>query len=415
MRIQTESDLKKLNQKHPASVAGEKGLYAQKSASGVRFVFRYRSRVEDKAHQLPIGEHGRPRDGKVTFAEAKRRAAKYRTMLIEGKDPKAEYEKALNALRQAKAEDSAPTFRECAERYIALQRSGWRNGKHAQQWERTLSTYAYPVIADLPVDKVDDEHLETILEPIWISKHQTATRLRGRIERVLSWATTKKFRSGDNPARWGGHLKELLPAVPKSVKRPKHFSSVHYSELPELVTELRQKPGIGARALEFLILTAARTSEIRFMEWCEIDFDTKIWTIPASRMKMEREHRVPLSSRAIEILNGQRGLHSRWVFPGEWLDRPMSNMTMLMLLRTLKAGVTVHGMRSSFRTWCGERTSYPRLVCEAALAHRNDDAVEDAYLATDYLERRVVLMSEWLSFIEKVPATASVTPIAAAR
>jgi integrase len=209
-------------------------------------------------------------------------------------------------------------------------------------------------------------------------------------------------------------LKELLPAVPKSVKRKKHFASLHYAELPELVSNLRQGSSIAARALEFLILTAARTGETRFMEWSEIDFNTKVWTIDASRMKMEREHRVPLSSRAIEILKGQKGLHSRWVFPGAWLDRPMSNMTMLTLLRTFKTGVTVHGMRSSFRTWCGERTNYPRLVCEAALAHRNNDEVEDAYLATDYLERRVELMEAWLGFIEEVPVKANVTPIFAA-
>lgn len=209
-------------------------------------------------------------------------------------------------------------------------------------------------------------------------------------------------------------MKELLPAVPKSVKRKKHFASVPYSELPELVAQLRQASSIAARALEFLILTAARTGEIRFMEWSEIDFDTKVWTIPAVRMKMEREHRVPLSSRVIELLEDQQGLHSRWVFPGEWLDRPMSNMTMLKLLRALKTGATVHGMRSSFRTWCGERTNYPRLVCEAALAHRNDDEVEDAYLATDYLERRYDLMAAWLIFINTDSAKATVTPIAAA-
>ena len=304
------------------------------------------------------------------------------------------------------------TFAACAERYIASHKVGWRNPKHAAQWPATLGTYVYPVFGSLPVQAVDVGLVMKAIEPIWVQKPETAGRVRGRIERVLDWATARGYRQGENPARWRGHLENLLPKKSK-VRRVEHHAALPYVEIGAFMAELRQQEGVPARALEFAILTAARTGEVIGAKWDEIDLDERLWTVPAERMKAGKEHRVPLSDVALAIVEERRKIQQDdHIFPGGKAGRPISNMAMLMLLRRMGRGdLTAHGFRSSFRDWAAERTTFPAEVAEMALAHTVSDKVEAAYRRGDLFQKRRYLMEAWAKFCATVKASGQAAPI----
>jgi integrase len=305
-------------------------------------------------------------------------------------------EKEAERLAQATARARATPFKDVALDYIAAHRAGWKNAKHAQQWENTLATYAFKVIGELPTQEVGVEHVLTILKPIWTVKPETASRLRNRIELVLDAAKAKGLRDGENPARWRGHLDKLLPPRLK-VRAVKHHSAIPWTELPAFVATLEEAEDLSSKALRFTILTACRTSEVLDATWAEIDLVAGIWTIPASRMKAGKEHRVPMSKAALDLLIGlPRVEGNNHLFPGARKGKPLSNMAMLMVLRRMKRNdLTTHGFRSTFRDWASEVTHYPREVCEQALAHAVESAVEAAYRRGDLFGKRQMLMDHW--------------------
>ncbi len=337
----------------------------------------------------------------VKLAEARESAREARKLVLEGIDPI----EARNAKRaEARlAAATAMTFEQCAEAYIAAHKAGWKNSKHAAQWPSTLKTYAYPVFGSLPVQAIDTGLIMKAIEPIWQAKPETASRVRGRIESVLDWAKVRGYRDGENPARWKGHLDCLLPARSK-VAAVDHHAALPYGEMGEFVAALREHEGIAARTLEFLILTAARTGEVIGATWAEIDLEQRLWTIPGSRMKAGREHRVPLSDPAVSILEKLTDRNK---------DRPfaISNMAMNMLLRRMgKNGLTVHGFRSSFRDWAAECTHFPAEVAEMALAHAVGDKVEAAYRRGDLFLKRRQLMDAWAKHCETPGSIGEIRP-----
>jgi integrase len=304
------------------------------------------------------------------------------------------------------------TFEECAIEYIEKHRASWRNAKHRQQWENTLATYVYPTLGELPVSAIDTGLVVQVLDTIWTEKPETASRVRGRIEAVLDAATVRGFRQGPNPAQWKGNLAHILPARSR-VRKVVHHAALPFDEMPAFLTAVRSRQGMAARALEFAALTAARTGEVLGAHWSGINLAAKVWAIPADRMKAEREHRVPLSDAALDILQKVKplalttdGMPNRAapVFPGPRRALPMSDMTMLMLLRRMKRDdLTTHGFRSTFRDWAAERTSYPREVVEMALAHAIGNKVEAAYRRGDLFEKRRQLMIDWANFCTVEP------------
>jgi integrase len=361
------------------------------------WVFRYE--FDQRRHDLGLGSLDT-----LNLGEAREKARGLRQQLVDGIDP-FESRKQARKERLAKraAEARAMTFEQCARECIESHADGWKNAKHAAQWVSTLKTYAYPILGDLAVDDIATAHVVRVLQPIWKDKPETASRVRGRIEKVLGWATVRGFRSGDNPARWRCHLQELFAAKGK-IRPVNHHAALPYTDVPAFMSELRDRNSLSARALEFTVLTAVRTGETIGATWDEIDFAAKTWTIPANRMKAAKAHRVPLSDRAAEILASlpREGEH---IFP-------LSNMAMLELLRGMRPGTTVHGFRSSFRDWAAERTSYPNHVAEAALAHTIGDKVEKAYRRGDLLEKRRRLMADWAQWCSRpVPTGATVTSI----
>jgi integrase len=363
------------------------GLVLQISKWGSKsWIFRYQR--DGRERHMGLGSLNA-----VTLAMAREAARKCRHVLLEGRDPIDQRNAELQQRRLEAARHV--TFRECAEAYMTAHQAGWRNEKHRAQWSSTLAAYAYPVIGELPVSTVDTTVVLKCLESIWKTRPETANRLRGRIESVLSWAAVRRLRPENNPARWRGHLDKLLPA-PRKVRSVKHHAAMRYSDVPQFMTELRALQGSAARALELTILTALRTGEVISARWSEIDFAAKIWTIPAERMKAGREHRVPLSKRAIEILESlPRG---EYPLPGR-SGRPLSNMAMLKILERMgHSVVTVHGFRSTFRDWAADMTSYPNHVVEMALAHAIGDKVEAAYRRGDLFIKRRRLMEDWAKY-----------------
>jgi integrase len=387
------------------------GLFLQVSAAGTKsWVFRFKE--AGKLREMGLGA-----THTTGLAEAREKARDCRRMRLDGIDPIAA-RKAAHAQTRLDAA-KAMTFQECAERYIASHKAGWRNPKHAAQWSSTLKTYAYPVLGSLPAQAVDVGLVMKALEPIWTSKPETAGRVRGRIESVIDWATARGYRQGENPARWRGHLENLLPKKSK-VRRVEHHAALPYAGLAEFMVELRQREGIAARALEFAILTAARTGEVLSARWSEIDFKARLWTIPGSRMKAGKEHRVPLSDAARAVLEGMEATREGdFVFPGGRAGRPLSNMAFLMLLRRIGRGdLTTHGFRSTFSDWCSERTNFPAEVREMALAHAVGDKTELAYRRGDLFEKRRQVMDAWARFCSAStapPTGATVVSIAAAQ
>jgi len=297
-----------------------------------------------------------------------------------------------------------------SEIYMESNWDSWRNDKHRHQWKSTMATYVYPVIGDLPVAEVGTSHVLQILEPMWRSKSETASRVRGRIETILDAAKARGYREGENPARWRGHIAQILPARARLTRG--HHKAMPYESVPAFFAALHQREAIAALALEFTILTAARTGEVIGAKWDEIDLDKAVWTIPANRMKAGKEHRVPLSLPAVEILKSTQELRKENLFPAV-RGRALSGMAMAMLLRRMDVDITVHGFRSSFRDWCAECTSYAHEVAEMALAHTIDNKVERAYRRGDLFEKRRRLMDDWAAYCVtgKVTVGANVTPI----
>jgi integrase len=359
------------------------------------WIFRYE--LDGKRHDLGLGSHS-DRD----LAEARAAARSLRQQLLDGIDPYAvRQQQRTDRLARVAERARAMTFRQCAMACIEAHADSWRNAEHRRQWITSLEQYVYPVIGDLPVDEIATPHIVKTLEPIWKTIPETANRVRGRIEKVLGWATIRGFRSGDNPARWRGHLAELFPAVGK-IAKPKHHAALPFTDVPALLTELAAIDHVAARALEFTILTAARAGEVLGATWDEID--QKTWTIPASRMKGGKQHKVPLSDRALALLAALPRTDKR-IFP-------IGRVGMLFLLRELRPGVTVHGFRSTFRDWASERTNYPEAVAEQALAHAIGSKVERAYHRSDLFEKRRRLMADWASWCSKpAPAGATVTAL----
>lgn len=378
------------------------GLALQVTPSGARS-WILRIMVGGKRRDMGLG--GYP---DVTLAQARDAARTARAKVKGGVDPIEDGRAARSALKAANL--AAKTFKQCATAYIVAQRPSWANAKHAAQWTSTLQTYAYPKFGDMLVRDVGLAHVLAVIEPIWSTKTETATRLRGRIESVLDWATVREYRTGANPARWKGHLETLLPA-PGKVADKSHHAALPAGELGKFMQDLRKQVGTGARALEFTILTAARSGEVRGATWAEIDLAAKVWTIPASRMKAKKEHRVPLSDAAIAILQAATIVAGTdLVFPAP-RGGTLSDMTLTAVTRRMGAAAVPHGFRSTFRDWCAERTNYPRDVAEMALAHAIGDKVEAAYRRGDLFDKRTRLMTEWATFCGKVESKGEVVPI----
>jgi integrase len=364
------------------------GLYLQITESGAKsWIYRYT--LDGRTREMGLGPFHT-----FDLKTAREKAAECRRLRHEGVDPiEARREKrlveALAAARQV-------TFKDAAEGYIVTRQAGWKNSKHGDQWRNTLATYAYPIIGAMSVQSIDTDHVIAVLDPIWAQKTETASRVRNRIEAVLDWATARKYRTGDNPARWRGHLATHFPAR-STVRRVVHHPALPYREIPEFVAALKLQPGFGAAALVFLILTAARTNEALGARWDELDGHNGLWTIPGVRMKAKRDHRVPLSNARLWHLIQQTKLEgSPYVFPGGKAAAPLSNMALLAVLKRMgRKDLTVHGFRSTFRDWAAEQTNFPHEVSEMALAHTISDKVEAAYRRGDLFQKRRDLMEEW--------------------
>jgi integrase len=361
-------------------------LYLAIDANGrKRWIFRYQ--LKGKQRDMGLGI---PLD--VSLADARLAADKANGLLRQGIDP-------IDNKKQASTAQATALFGEFIEEFLAAKESGWKNPKHRAQWRATLATYAAPLNA-LPVNKISTADVLSVLTPLWQAKPETASRLRGRIEAVLDAAKSKGHRTGENPAAWAGNLAHLLP---KRQASQEHHAALAYVDLPAFMTRLRGQAGLGALALKFTILTAARSGEVRGATWPEIDFETKLWTVPGSRMKTGRDHRVPLSDRAVAILQQVKPLGGDLVFPGS-RGKPMSDMALAMTLRRMNVNATAHGFRSSFRDWAGDQTTFQREVIEAALAHVIGDKAEQAYRRGDALEKRRSLMTAWGRFLDNAPA-----------
>ena len=391
------------------------GLTLQITATGAKsWLFRYM--VAGKPYGMGLGP-----THTVSLAEARQKALDARKLLVDGINPLVA--KKQNQIAAALAAAKMMTFDQCAAAYIQTHKAGWKNAKHADQWTNTLKTYASPVLGHLPVADVDTGLVVKCLAPIWESKTETASRLRGRIESVLDWATTSGYRTGENPARWKRHLENLLATISRS-SRTRNHPSLPWQRIAAFMAALRAREGISARAVEFCILTACRSGEVRGARWAEFDLAGKVWTIPAERMKARREHQVPLSDAALALLESMPK-DGEIVFAGI-KGQPLSDMSLTAVIRRMNGddkpvwvdangdGVTVHGFRSTFRMWAAETTNYPREVAEHALAHQLPDAVERAYQRGSQFTKRAALMADWAAFCMTVLPDAVVKPIRAA-
>ena len=381
------------------AVGGVAGLYLCVSPSGSRSWIA-RVNVDGKRREMGLGSFP---DVSLSIAREKARAARSDTTM--GIDPVAHRKEARSARQALKA--TQKTFADCAKAYIEAHSDSWRNAKHRAQWPSTFETYVYPTMGTVLVGEVTQAHVMAVLLPIWKTKTQTATRLRGRIEQVLAWATAAGFRQGENCARWTGLLDQLLPA-PGKVSEPRHHPAVRVDDMPAFIKALRQHDGLSPKALEFAVLTAARSGEVRGATWAEIDLEAAVWTVPKERMKAGKEHRVPLNTQAIKLLEAMPRIEgTELVFPaprgGQLSDMALTALTRRMNFRDDAGRVCVpHGFRSSFRDWVFERTDYPRDLAEAALAHALENKVEAAYRRGDALERRRAMMQAWANYCEGV-------------
>ena len=384
-------------------VGGVQGLALQVTPGGARS-WTLRASIGGKKRDMGLGAYP-----DVTLAMARDKAREAREVIRAGGDPILLQQQKQSVLRASMAE--ALTFKACAEAYMKAHSSGWKNAKHRQQWGNTLAQHAYPVLGELQVRDVNLPQVMAVLEPIWITTNETAVRLRGRMELVLDWAAARGLREGPNPARWRGHLDKLLPK-PSKVANREHHAALPVSEVGAFMARLRAAEGMGARALEFVVLTAARSGEVRGATWSEIDEAGKIWTVPAVRMKAGKEHRVPLSDDALELLKAlPRMAGTELVFPAP-RGGALSDMTLTAVLRRMAVPAVPHGFRSTFRDWASERSNYPRDVAEMALAHAIGNKVEAAYRRGDLFEKRRLMMADWAQFLNRVETKAQVVNLA---
>jgi integrase len=390
------------------------GLYLLVRSRQAKFwLFRYTR--SGKMREMGLG----PAKGRtaVSLSAARAKARQLHEAVREGRDPIAERDAEAKKAKAdaANAEAAAMTFGDVADMYIAAHEVSWRNPKHRQQWRNTLDQYALPVLGEMPVTYVDTSDVMRILEPLWRQKTETASRLRGRVEAVLDYAKARRWRQGENPARWRGHLDQLLPKRSK-VQRVAHYNALPWREIGAFMQRLRQNSSVSARCLELLILTATRSGEVRGARWNEIDLEHKVWTIPEQRIKAGREHRVPLSEPAMAVLREMALLGAKgFVFPGLKAASALSDMALTRAVHVAGGnGATVHGFRSTFRDWCAETTNYPRELAEAALAHALRDKTEAAYQRGDLLEKRRRLMADWASFCGRAIVAGEVMTLHAA-
>ncbi|NDY96985.1 tyrosine-type recombinase/integrase [Wenzhouxiangella limi] len=392
--------VKRLTRPGSHAVGNPAGLHLYVKPTGARsWVLRYH--LDGMRRHLGLG--GYP---DVPLADARQAAREARALVRQGVDP-IEHAQAQRDARQA-ARAKRLTFADAADRLLRQKVKEFRNPKHAAQWRSTLETYAHPVIGDLPVDKIELVHIVELLNPIWTSKTETATRVRGRVESVLNWATVSGYRSGQNPAAWKGNLDAILPK-PTKLKAVEHFAAVPIDDAPGMFAQIRKRKGVAAKAVEFLMLTAARSGEVRGAEWSEIDLQARTWTVPASRMKAEQEHTVPLCDAALALLDdlpARRGL----VFPSP-RGKVLSSTALTKVLRVCGRDETIHGLRSTFRDWASERTNYAHEVCEQALAHTIPSATEKAYRRGSLLAKRARLMADWHRFLFSSPAAGEVVKL----
>jgi integrase len=391
------------------------GLYLLVRSPHAKFwLFRYTR--GGKMREMGLG----PAKGRsaVSLSQARAKARQLHAAVREGKDPLTEREAEIAQAQAdaAKAKAAAMTFGEVADMYIAAHEASWRSPKHRRQWRNTLDQYVRPVLGEMPVTYVDTSDVMRILEPLWREKTETASRVRGRIEAVLDYAKARRWREGENPARWRGHLDHLLPQRSK-VQRVEHHAALPWHKIGAFMQRLRQNSEINARCLEFLILTACRSGEVRGARWDEIDLEHAVWTIPEQRIKAGREHRVPLSEPAMAVLRQLAQLGTEgFVFPGLKAASVLSDVALAKAVDVAGGkGVTVHGFRSTFRDWCAETTNYPRELAEAALAHALKDKTEAAYQRGDLLAKRRRLMEEWAVFCSKLMSPGDVVPLHAVR
>jgi integrase len=396
-------EVKALRKRPGKHRVGPTGLYLQVKPGAASASWLFRFMRDGKQHWVGLGRYS-------TFdvTEARQRARAYHQLIADGGDPLLARREQIAAAKIASAKTL--TFDQCAAAYIADHAAAWRSAKHRAQWATSLAAYVSPTFGSLPIAAVDDGLVLRALKAIWTTKPETAARVRGRIESVLDWAKVHGYRTGENPARWRGHLGHLLPARSK-VRRVKHFAAMPYTEVGAFMTALREREGLAARALEFCVLTACRTSEALGACWDEIDGD--VWVVPAERMKGSRPHRTPLSDRAVEILQSLPIVDGNpHIFAGARAGKPLAGMAMLLVLRAMGRGdVTAHGFRSSFRDWAAERTAFPREVAEMALAHAIPSAVEAAYRRSDLFDKRRQLMEAWATFCTQLSGTDNVTPL----
>ncbi len=416
----TAVEVKKLSK--PGLYGDGGGLTLQITKAGSKsWLFRYM--IDGKPYGMGLGPLHT-----VSLAQARQKALEARQQLLDGINPLEAKQQRKVAAALAKAK--LMTFDQCAKAYIETHRASWKSAKHADQWGNTISTYVSPIIGLLPVAEVDTALVVKVLKQdvvggqFWEQKTETASRVRGRIESIIGWATTSGYRQGDNPARWRGHLENLLANISKT-SRTKNHPSLPWQRMGEFMQALRRREGGAARAVEFCILTAARSGEVRGARWSEIDRESKVWTIPAERMKAKREHEVPLSSAALALLEGLPRIEgSDLIFPGT-KGQPLSDMSLTAVIRRMQVDglewknkdgktITVHGFRSSFRMWAAESTNYPREVAEHALAHQLPDAVERAYQRGTQLTKRAQLMREWSTYCTRVGTQTDVQPMLAA-
>ena len=375
---------------HPAG--GVVGLYLYITPTGSKS-WVLRTMIAGKRRHMGLGPYPT-----VPLAQAREKARQARNEIVNGNDPIAQRKEAKSLLQAQQATEV--TFAQAAQAYIDAHGDSWKNPKHRAQWTSTLETYVYPVMGKLMVKDVAQAHVLQVLEPIWKTKTETATRIRGRMESVLDWATARHYRQGDNPARWKGHLDKLL-APPTRIQKVVHHKAIQVGNMAAFMADLRQREGIAARALEFAIYCAARSGEVRGATWDEIDLENRIWVIPAERMKAGSEHRVPLSHQALDLLkNMPKLVDCPYIFPSS-KSSMLSDMALLAVMRRMEMDAVPHGFRSTFRDWAGETTNYPRDIAEQALAHTLTNKVEAAYRRGDALEKRRHMMQDWADFCQR--------------
>jgi len=387
---------------HP--VGGVAGLNLQISKAGTKS-WVLRVKVGEKRREIGLGGYHPSGNG---VAMAREKAQQIRDEIVAGVDPIAQRQINRQSIVQAQLEEKAMqwTFRACAEAYIKAKSPGWKSVKHASQWANTLETYAYPTIGNLLVRNINIGHITAIIEPYWATKNETISRVRNRIELVLDWATVRKYRSGDNPARWKGNLDKAGLADRNVVGKVTGHKSLPFTQLFTFMEKLRKQKGYGSRCLELVVLTACRSGEARLAKWAEFDMTEKTWNIPGERTKSDRPHRVPLSEEVMALLNGlERMEGTELLFPGKKESAPISDMTMRKVMRDMGLDAVPHGFRATFSSWTASSTAYPFEVREMALAHKIADGTVAAYQRSDLFEKRRNLMADWAKFTQTAPVT----------